>query len=169
LVGAVKQAEDRAEQARVAKEAAEKAAKDAFDQLAQLRLAKVAAERLAKDGAHACDQEKARLVKDTQDRLSYERSARAAAELASNELRHQLAAVGSDPVYRINELRTQIEAKQRAQDRMENELKDAKLLLAQEKYARDSSERALKLAEKKLASAGSCWACPTGAPCERPE
>ena len=169
LTEAVKHAEDQLKQLRIDKQAAEAAAKDASDQLEQLRLAKVAAEQLAKQAPQNCERDKARFAKEIMDRLAGERSARAAAEVAANELRNQLAALGTNPVHRINELRLQIEAKERAQDKAEIELKDARLQLAQEKHTRDASERALRQTEKKLAAAGSCWACPTGAPCERPE
>jgi uncharacterized glyoxalase superfamily protein PhnB len=162
LMRTAKHAQDQLEQARIAKEAAERTAKEAA-------VAKAIAERFANETNEKCEHAQERAVKDAVDLLARERSARAAAELAANELRNQLAALGTEPQHRIYELRIQIEAEQRARSKMEAEARDAKLLLVQEKYSRDTTERALKQAQQKLAAnEGSCWACPTGAPCERP-
>jgi uncharacterized glyoxalase superfamily protein PhnB len=169
LAQAAKDTERSLAQVRVEQDAAVKAARDAAQQ-EQARVAKATAERAAKETSERCAQEQARAVKDSLDRLTRERNARAAAELAANELRNQLASIGTDPQNLIHELRRQIEAERRTRSRIETEAQDAKLLLAQEKYSRDATERALKQAEQKLASnVGSCWACPTGAQCARPQ
>jgi uncharacterized glyoxalase superfamily protein PhnB len=169
LAQAAKDTERSLAQVRAGQDAAIKAARDAAQQ-EQARLAKAVAERAAKESGDRCAQEQARAVKDALDRLTRERNARAAAELAANELRNQLASIGTDPQNLIHELRRQIEAERRTRSRMETEAQDAKLLLAQEKYSRDTTERALKQAEQKLAAnVGSCWACPAGAPCARPQ
>jgi hypothetical protein len=157
------------EQTRIAKEAAEKAAKEATDLRDRAWAGKVVAERIAKETASKCEHEQSHLAKDALDRLARERSARAAAELATNELRNQLGAVGAAPQDRIHDLRRNLEAEQRARIKLESEATDAKLQLAQEKQSRDATERALKQAQQKLAAnEGSCWACPAGTPCERP-
>jgi uncharacterized glyoxalase superfamily protein PhnB len=171
LALAAKDFEKQAAQARNAREAAAKAARDAADQLDQARLTKVAAERATKETSEKCAQEQMRAAKDALDRLTRERNARAAAELAANELRNQLASfAGNDSQNLIHDLRRQIEAERRTRSKMESEAQDAKLLFAQEKYSRDATERALKQAQQKLAAnQASCWACPTGAVCERPK
>jgi hypothetical protein len=99
--------------------------------------------------------------------LASERSAKAAAEIATSELRNQLIALGPIPPATLA-LREQVEAERRARERSERAAKDVQLQLAQEKHSRDATERALRHAEDRLAAA-SCWACPSGAPCSRPQ
>jgi uncharacterized glyoxalase superfamily protein PhnB len=170
LARTAKQTADQLGQERIAREAAEKAAKDATDLLTRVRFA--TAERVTKDRSETCEPErKSRLlaehsVQDAQAELARERSARAAAEIAATELRNQLASLGTGH-QGIFALRDQVEAERRAKEGFERVAKDAQLLLAQEKYSRDSTERALKHAQERLAAA-SCWACPGGTPCARP-
>jgi uncharacterized glyoxalase superfamily protein PhnB len=170
LAQAVKEIPKQLAQARIDRDAAATAAQDAVSQLDQARLAKAVAERTTKETSEKCVREQARAAKDALDRLTSERNARAAAELAANELRNQLASIGPDPLNRIHELRLQVEAERRSRSKMESEARDAQLLLAQEKYSRDATERTLKQAQQKLAAnQGSCWACPSEAACARPK
>jgi len=96
-----------------------------------------------------------------------------AAELAASELRNQLTATGPPP-QGLLALREQLEGERRARQRLERAAKDAQLQLTQEKYTRDSTERALKQVQDRLEqtqdrlAAASCWACPSGAPCSKP-
>jgi len=171
LARAVEQAKDQLGRERVAREAAERLAKESTDQLDHLRFAKAAADRTAKEATERCEQTSRSLAErsfpDAKDQLTRERNARAVAELAANELRNQLASIGPDPQERIAELRNRIEAERRANGAAERAVKDVKVQLAQEKYSRDSAERALRQTEQKLAAAPTCWSCPTAAPCER--
>jgi hypothetical protein len=169
LIRAAKHTDDRLQQALAAKETAEKSAREASDLLDRTLAARVSAERVAKEATEQCEREQSRLSKDGVDRLARERSSRAAAELAANELRNQLAALGTEPQRRLLELRSQIDVEQRGRSRAQGEAAETKLQLAQEKQSRDAAERALKQAQLKLASnESSCWVCPVGAPCERP-
>ena len=162
------QAKDQLGHERAAKEAAERLAKDTTDQLDHLRFAKAAADRTARDATERCEQE--RTSRTFAEQLARERNARAVAELAANELRNKLASVGPDPQERIAELRNRVEVERRANGQAERAVKDAKLQLAQERYSRDSAERALRQNEQKLAAYQplSCWSCPSAMPCERP-
>jgi uncharacterized glyoxalase superfamily protein PhnB len=159
------QAKDQLGHERAAKEAAERLAKEATDQLDHLRLAKATTDRI---GREACEPE--RTSRAFADQLARERNARAVAELAANELRNKLASVGADPQETIAELRNRVEVERRAHGVAERAVKDVKLQLAQERYSRDSAERALRQNEQKLAAYQpiSCWSCPTAMPCERP-
>ena len=162
------QAKDQLGHERAAKEAAERLAKDAMDQLDNLRFAKAAADRTARDATERCESE--RTSRTFAEQLARERNARAVAELAANELRNKLASVGPDPQERIAELRNRVEVERRANGVAERAVKDVKLQLAQEKYSRDSAERALRQNEQKVAAyqPASCWSCPSAMPCERP-
>ena len=155
------QAKDQLGHERAAKEAAERLAREATDQLDHLRLAKAAA-------TERCEPE--RTSRTFAEQLARERNARAVAELAANELRNKLASVGPDPQERIAELRNRVEVERRANGVAERAVKDAKIQLAQERYSRDSAERALRQNEQKVAAYQpiSCWACPSAMPCERP-
>ncbi|MFZ0847900.1 MAG: VOC family protein [Hyphomicrobiaceae bacterium] len=155
------QTKDQLGHERAAKEAAERLAKEATDQLDQLRLAKAAA-------TERCEPE--RTSRTFAEQLARERNARAVAELAANELRNKLASVGPDPQERIAELRNRVEVERRANGVAERAVKDVKLQLAQERYSRDSAERALRQNEQKVAAyqPASCWSCPSAMPCERP-
>jgi hypothetical protein len=114
-------------------------------------------------------------VQSTIAELARERSAKAAAELAASELRTQLSAPGAGATGQgILALRDQLEKERRVREMFERAAKDAKLQLAQEKYSHDATERALKQVQDRLEqtqdrlAAASCWACPSGAPCTRP-
>jgi len=171
--------EDQLRQERIARSAVEQAAKDATDQLTRGQLAKSAAERLAKEMTDRLELERrARAlaehsVQSAMAELARERSAKAAAELAASELRNQLTATGPPP-QGLLALREQLEGERRARQRLERAAKDAQLQLTQEKYTRDSTERALKQVQDRLEqtqdrlAAASCWACPSGAPCSKP-
>ena len=162
------QAKDQLGHERAAKEAAERLAKDATDQLDHLRFAKAAADRTATEATERCEPE--RTSRTFAEQLARERNARAVAELAANELRNKLASVGPDPQERIAELRNRVEVERRANGVAERAVKDVKLQLAQERYSRDSAERALRQNEQKVAAyqPPSCWSCPSAMPCERP-
>jgi uncharacterized glyoxalase superfamily protein PhnB len=169
VIRAARHTDDRLRQALAAKDVAEKSAQEASDLLDRSLAARTLAERTAKETTEKCEREQSRLSKDGLDRLARERSARAAAELSANELRNQLAAFGTEPQRRLQELRGKIEAEQRSRSKAQGEAAETKLQLAQEKRSRDAAERALRQAQQKLAAnETSCWACPTGAPCERP-
>jgi uncharacterized glyoxalase superfamily protein PhnB len=174
-------AEDRAAQERAARESAERMAQDAADRAGRAQLAQATAERAAKEMAERLERErKARLAAEqsmqgTAAELAHERSARAASELAASELRAQLTAPGAGPVPQgILALRRQLDEERRVKEAFEQAAKDAKLQLVQEKYSHDATERALKQVEDRLEktqdrmAAASCWACPSGAPCSRP-
>ncbi len=171
--------EDQLRQERVGRSVAEQAARDAKDQLGRSQIAKATAERLAKETTEKWDLErKARALAEQSAQtataeLARERNAKAAAELAATELRNQLAMIGPAP-QGILALRDQFEAERRVRESFERANKDAQLQLAQEKFSRDSTERALKQVQDRLEktqdrlAAASCWACPSGAPCARP-
>jgi uncharacterized glyoxalase superfamily protein PhnB len=181
LAQRAKSSEDRAGQERAAREAAERAARDAADQLGRAQLAQAMAERAAKEMAERLERErKSRVlaeqsVQSTIAELAHERSAKAAAELAAGELRTQLSVPGAGATGQgILALRDQLEKERRVREMFERSAKDAKLQLAQEKYSHDATERALKQVQDRLEqtqdrlAAASCWACPSGAPCTRP-
>jgi uncharacterized glyoxalase superfamily protein PhnB len=160
LAQTAKQATDRLEHERAAREAAEKAARDATDRSAHAQTTRAAAP------GDACEPERrSRMLAEAE--LARERSAKAAAEIAASELRTQLAALGSAP-QGILALRDQLDAERRVREAYERSAKDAQLQLVQEKYSHDATERTLKQAQERLA-ASSCWACPSGAPCSRPQ
>jgi dTMP kinase len=160
LAQAAKQAVDRLEQERAAREAAEKVARDAADRSGRAQAARAAGP------ADSCEPERrSRMLAEAE--LTRERSAKAAAEVAAGELRTQLAAFGSAP-QGILALRDQLDTERRVRDAYERAAKDAQLQLVQEKYSHDATERTLKQAQERLA-ASSCWACPSGAPCSRPQ
>lgn len=162
------QAKDQLGQERAAKIAAERLAKEVTDQLEQLRLTRPAADRTSREATERCDQDRASRM--LADQLARERNARAVAELDANELRNKLASVGPDPQERIAELRNRVEVERRAHGAAERAVKDVKVQLAQERYSRDSAERALRQNEQRVASYQplSCWSCPSAMPCERP-
>ena len=171
--------EDQLRQERIARSVAEHAAKEAKDQLGRSQTAKATAERLAKEMTEKWELErKARALAEQSAQtataeLARERNAKAAAELAATELRNQLTATGPAPKG-ILALRDQFDAERRARESFERANKDAQLQLAQEKFSRDATERALKQVQDRLEktqdrlAAASCWACPSGAPCARP-
>jgi uncharacterized glyoxalase superfamily protein PhnB len=173
------QAEDQLRQERIARSAAERAARDATDQLARAQLAKGTAERLAKEMTEKWELERRtrglaeQSAQSAMAEVARERSAKAAAELAAAELRNQLAGTGPAP-QGILAFRDQFEAERRVRERLERAAKDAQLQLAQEKFSRDATERALKQVQDRLEqtqdrlASASCWACPSGAPCARP-
>lgn len=179
LAGTASQMGDQLRQERIARSAAERTAREAADQLGRVQAAKAMAERLAKEMTEKWDLErKARALAEqsahsAMAEAARERSAKAAAELAASELRNQLAATGPPP-QGILALRDQYEAERRARERIERAAKDAQLHLAQERFSRDATERALKQVQDRLEqtqdrlAAASCWVCPTGAPCARP-
>jgi uncharacterized glyoxalase superfamily protein PhnB len=163
-----------------AKEVLVRAAELAKDQLGQERSAretaekaKLVADRTARDAIERCEQDRTsrstaeHSTTDAMDQITRERNARAVAELAANELRNQLEAIGSEPQKQISDLRNRIAVERRANGVVNHAVKDVQQKLAQEKYSRDSAERALERAEQKLAALPSCWTCPTAAPCER--
>ena len=161
------QAKDQLGHERAGKEAAERLAKEATDQLDHLRFAMAAADRTARDATEKCEPERA--SRTFAEQLARERNARAVAELAANQLRNKLVSVGSDPLETIAELRNRVEVERRAHGEAERAVKDAKVQLAQERYSRDSAERALRQNEQRLAAFQpiSCWSCPSAMPCER--
>ena len=162
------QAKDQLGQERAAKVAAERLAKEVTDQLEHLRLTRPAADRTSKEATERCEQD--RTSRMLADQLARERNARAVAELDANELRNKLASVGPDPQERIAELRNRVEVERRAHGEAERAVKDVKVQLAQERYSRDSAERALRQNELRVAAYQplSCWSCPSAMPCERP-
>jgi uncharacterized glyoxalase superfamily protein PhnB len=163
------QAKDQLGQERAAKIAAERLAKEVTDQLEQLRLTRPAADRTSREATERCDQD--RTSRMLADQLARERNARAVAELDANELRNKLASVGPDPQERIAELRNRVEVERRAHGAAERAVNDVKVQLAQERYSRDSAERALRQNEQRLAAYQpiSCWSCPSAMPCARPQ
>jgi uncharacterized glyoxalase superfamily protein PhnB len=167
LARSAKQTGDMLDRERAAREAAEKAVRDATGQLTRVEAPKTTAT------GDACESERRlRILAEhsmqaAQVELASERSAKAAAEIATSELRNQLIALGPIPPATLA-LREQVEAERRARERSERAAKDVQLQLAQEKHSRDATERALRHAEDRLAAA-SCWACPSGAPCSRPQ
>lgn len=179
LAGTASQMGDQLRQERIARSAAERSAREAADQLGRVQAAKAMAERLAKEVTEKWDLErKARALAEqsahsAMAEAARERSAKTAAELAASELRNQLAATGPPP-QGILALRDQYEAERRTRERLERAAKDAQLHLAQERFSRDATERALKQVQDRLEqtqdrlAAASCWVCPTGAPCARP-
>jgi len=179
LARSAMQAEDQLRQERIARSAAEQAARDATDQLGRGQLVKSTAERISKEMTGKLEAERRARANAEQSaqsamvELARERSAKAAAELAASELRNQLTATGPPP-QGILALRDQLEGERRARERLERAAKDAHLQLTQEKYSRDSTERALKQVQDRLEqtqdrlASASCWACPSGAPCARP-
>jgi uncharacterized glyoxalase superfamily protein PhnB len=163
---------------RIAREAAEKTAKEATEQLSRTLTANPTA-LTAKEAIEKYERERKsralaeQSLQNTIAELARERSAKAAAEIAANELRNQLTALGAMPP-EIPVLRGQMLAERRARERLAQAAKDAQLLLTQEKYSRDATERELKQAQDQLKQAqdrlavASCWVCPSGAPCARP-
>jgi uncharacterized glyoxalase superfamily protein PhnB len=166
---AAKQAADQLDRERLARHAAEKLARDATEQLDRMLLAKVAAERFAKESADRAERERVacshteRAGQDAVARLVRERNARAAAELATSELRTQLFASDVAPQQQIVALQGEIDAERHARKALERAASDAQLLLAQEKHSRDAAERALKQAHQQPPA--SCWSCPSATPC----
>jgi uncharacterized glyoxalase superfamily protein PhnB len=178
LARAVAQSADKLDRERLARDAAEKTAKDATDQLSRLQVASPMQDRTVKDAERCEVERKSRALAEQSlqnalGELARERSAKAAAELAANELRHQLTGLGTMPP-EIPALRGQMLAERRARERLERAAKDAQFQLTQEKYSRDATERTLKQTQDRLKKAedrlttASCWVCPTGAPCARP-
>jgi uncharacterized glyoxalase superfamily protein PhnB len=164
---------------RIAREAAEKIAREATEKLSRTPITKPTAELAAKEMIEKYERERKSRALAEQSlqnaiaELARERSAKAAAEIAASELRNQLTALGAMPP-EIPALRDQMLAERRAREKLEQAAKDAKLLLTQEKYSRDATERELKQAQDQLKKAedrlavASCWVCPSGAPCARP-
>jgi uncharacterized glyoxalase superfamily protein PhnB len=179
IAGKAAQAEELLRQERSARSAAERMANEAADQLTRGQMAKAAAERIASEMTEKWNAERrARMFAEQSAQsataeLARERSAKAAAEIAANELRNQLTVIGPMPAGLLA-LRQQLDAERRARERFERSAKDAQLQLAQERYSRDGTERALKQVQDRLEqtqdrlAAASCWACPSGAPCARP-
>jgi uncharacterized glyoxalase superfamily protein PhnB len=181
LAQKARSAEERLAQERAAREAAERKARDAADQLGRAQLAQATAERAAKDMADKLDRERnaralaEQSVQRAAAELARERSAKAAAELAASELRAQLMAPGGGAASQgLLALRDQLDAERRTRELYERTAKDAQLQLAQERFSRDATERALKQVQDRLEqtqdrlAAASCWACPSGAPCSKP-
>jgi uncharacterized glyoxalase superfamily protein PhnB len=179
LARTVTQSGDKLERERIAREAAEKIAREASDQLSRILTTRPTTELAAKEMIEKYERERKsralaeQSLHDAIAELARERNAKAAAELAASELRNQLTALGAMPP-EIPVIRDQMLAERRAREKLEQVAKDAQLLLTQEKFSRDATERELKQAQDRLKktedrlAVASCWVCPSGAPCTRP-
>jgi uncharacterized glyoxalase superfamily protein PhnB len=171
-----RQAKRQLEQERNARAALERTGKEAAARLERERADRATADLAAKDTLQQLSRERAaragteRQAQEAVGQLLQERSARAAAELAANELRNQLLSLqGAAGLPNLTELRDQLLAERSARDALERAAQETREQLARERILRDTAERALQRAQDAQAAApASCWSCPAGAACERP-